>query len=381
MEKTKVLCLILAIVLASAGTAGIVMGYGGDEGKPVIPDNAVNTVLDKPDEGTPLDRTAIENLYIAQGELQRKGSLVGTTRGSTTSAGIKQEVINNRVVVNGNVFKEMITIGVVKNAYQLFIYDGNYLYRKFDSIKSANNIKWANTASKFNEDDFLTKFGHRSNALTGYILNDSTILSGELEKQENGLFQYRYVLDINTAPARMLYEMKTNSNMNGYSTFVKAEIIVVMDGNWQVKTVSTDCKYKVPMFGGLDCVEDLTETFSDFEGDELPEKEFFKDYFNAEVEKPVEKDPDALSILMDMFSPYIGADKRLNASLVAANNGQQVLSGLVSAKIDVENLENIEVYAKIGDGLFVEYQKGGVYVTYQDFKASTTVDGRRRYFK
>ena len=375
MEKTKVLCLILAIVLASAGTAGIVMGYGGDEGKPVIPDNAVNTVLDKPDEGTPLDRTAIENLYIAQGELQRKGSFVGTTRGSTTSAGIKQEVINNRVVVNGNVFKEMITIGVVKNAYQLFIYDGNYLYRKFDSIKSANNIKWANTASKFNEDDFLTKFGHRSNALTGYILNDSTILSGELEKQENGLFQYRYVLDINTAPARMLYEMKTNSNMNGYSTFVKAEIIVVMDGNWQVKTVSTDCKYKVPMFGGLDCVEDLTETFSDFEGDELPEKEFFKDYFNAEVEKPVEKDPDALSILMDMFSPYIGADKRLNASLVAANNGQQVLSGLVSAKIDVENLENIEVYAKIGDGLFVEYQKGGVYVTYQDFKASTTVDG------
>lgn len=375
MEKTKVLCLILAMVLASAGTAGIVMGLGGETVAPPLPDNAVNTVMDKPDEGTPIDRSAIENLYIAQGELQRKGGFVGTTRGSTTSAGIRQEVINNRVVVQGNVFKEMITVGIVKNAYQLFMYNGNYLYRKFDSIKSASNIKWANAASKYGEKDFLEKFGHRSDSLTGYILNDETIVSGTLEKEENGLFQYRYVLDIDTAPARMLREMKTNSNMSDYSTYVKAEIVVVMDADWQVKTVTTDCKYKVPMFGGVDCIEDITETFSDLESNELPEMSFFEQFFDADLENPVDKDPDALSILMDMFAPYIGNGNSLNASIVATDNGQPVLSALVSTKIDIDNLENIEVAAKVGSDLFVEYQQGNVYVTYQDFKASTTVDG------
>lgn len=375
MEKTKVLCLILAIVLASAGTAGIVMGFGGETDAPIIPDNAVNTVMDKPAEGTPSDRSAIENLYIAQGELQRKGGFVGSSHGWSTSAGIKQEVFNNRVVSDGNVFKEMVTIGIVKNAYQLFLYNGNYLYRKFDSIKSADNIKWANSASKYAENDFLLKFGHRSDALTGYILNDDTIVSGVLEKEENGLFQYRYVLDIETAPARMLYEMKTNSNMSDYSTFVKAEIIVVMDSDWQVKTVTTDCKYKVPMFGGLDCVEDITETFSDLNGQELPEKDFFEQFFDAEVENPVDKDPDALNILMDMFAPYIGNGNKLNASLSAAIDGKEVVNGLVSAKIDIENIQNIEVAAKIGEDLFIEYQQGNLYVSYQDFKASTTVDG------
>lgn len=375
MEKTKVLCLILAIVLASAGTAGIVMGFGGESVAPPLPDNSANAVMDKPVEGDPRDRTPIENLYIAQGELQRKGGFVGETRGTTTSAGIKQEVINNRVVIGGNVFKEMITIGVVKNAYQLFMYNGNYLYRKYDNIRSANSIQWSDTASKYSEEDFLFKFGHRSDSLTGYILNDDTIESGVLEKEENGLFQYRYVLDIETAPARMLYEMKTNSNMSGYSTFIKAEIVVVMDADWQVKTVTTDCKYKVPMFGGLDCVEDITETFSDVSGADLPEKDFFERFFDATLESPVDKDPDALSVLMDIFAPYIGGGNSLNASIIGTSNGQKVLDGLVSANIDIENLDNIEVAAKFGSDLYIEYCQGSLYVTYQDFKARTTVDG------
>lgn len=374
MQKTKVMCLILALVLATAGTAGVLVNMSGDTGAPVIPDNALNKILDKPSEGTPSDCSAIENLYIAQGELQRKGGFVGQTRGTTTSAGISQTVINNRTVINGNVFKEMITIGAVKNAYQLYMYGDNYLYRGFDSIKSADNINWADNAQKYAQDDFLAKFGHRSDSLTGYILNDDTIVEGNLEKEENGLYTYRYILNIDTAPARMLYEMRANSNMNGFSTFTKAEIIVTMDADWQVKTLTTDCKYKVPLFGGLACTEDITETFSDLTSEDLPEKEFFEQFFNAEITAPVDSQPDALNVLMDIFSPYIEGNN-LNVALNAEMDGQTVLNGLVSAKIDIENIENIEVAAKLGDDLFVEYQHGSLFVTYQDFKASTTVDG------
>ena len=89
-------------------------------------------------------------------------------------------------------------------------------------------------------------------------------------------------MDIEKAPARLLYEMRTNSNLNGFATFVKAEIVVTMDGDWQVKTLRTDCKYKVPMMGvGFDCVEDVTETFSDLTSDELPEKAFFEQFLVA----------------------------------------------------------------------------------------------------
>lgn len=376
MQKTKILCLILAVVLASAGTISLALNMSGENTPPIVPpEYAVDTVLDKPDEGTPSDRAAIDNLYIAQGELQRKGGFVGTTEGTAVSAGITQNVYNNRVVIGDKVFKEMITIGVVKNAYQLFISDGNYLYRNFDNIKSATNIKWSNTASRYSEDVFLEKFGHFSNTLTGYILNDHTIVSGVLEKEENGLFTYRYVLDTEKAPARMLYEMKTNSNMSGYSTFSKAEIVVTMDAEWQVKSLTTDCKYKVPMFGGVNCVEDVTEKFSDLTSDELPEKDFFEQFFNADIiDNPVEPEPDALSVLMDIFAPYASGNN-LNVSLNATLDNQTILSGLLSAKIDIENISNIEVAAKLGDDLYIEYQQGALYVTYRDFKASTTVDG------
>lgn len=374
MPKTKVLCLILAVVIASAGTVSLALNMGEEIVPPIKLDNAVDTVMDKPVGELPSDRSAIENLYIAQGELQRKGGYVGTTRGTAVSAGIAQDVYNNRVVIGDSAFKEMITIGVVKNAYQLYISGDNYLHRKFDNIKSADNIKWADTAARYSKEGFLEKFGHFSNRLTGYILNDETIISGVLEKEENGLYTYRYVLNTETAPARMLYEMRTNSNMRGFSVFSKAEIIVTMDADWQVKTLTTDCKYKVPMFGGVNCVEDVTETFGDLTSDVLPETDFFEQFLDAEIEKPVDAQPDALSVLMDIFSPYAGGNN-LNVSLDAAMDGQTVLSGLVSAKIDIENISNIEVAAKIGNDLFVEYQQGAIYVTYQDFKASTTVDG------
>ena len=375
MQKAKVLCLILALVLSSVGTVMVAQNLNGETPSVVLPTDAVNTYLDKPTEGDPSTNDAITNLYIAAGELKRSGGFVGTTYGQTVSVGLAQEVSNKRTVVNGNVFKEMATVGVVKNAYQLYLYGDNYLYRKPDKINNADDIKWSSSAQKFTKDDFLGKFGHCSNELTGYILNQETVLEGTLENQENGLFTYRYVLDKVKAPAYMLYEMRANSNMKGFSTFNKAEIVVTMDANWQVKTLRTDCEYNVPMFGGVKCTEDITETFTEigYQGD-LPEKDFFEQFFDAQAVTPVEPTDDALTVLMDIFDPYITGGK-LNVSLNAKFNDKTILSGLVSAKIDIEHLENIAVDVKLGEDLYVSYDRSKLFVTYQDFKGSTTVDG------
>ncbi len=107
MQKVKVVCLILATVLASVGTVAVVQNMGDSAAPPVIPQDSVNTTLEKPSEGSPSSYDAKQNLFIAAGELQRSGGFVGESYGSTTSAGITQEVLNKRTVVDGNVFKQM----------------------------------------------------------------------------------------------------------------------------------------------------------------------------------------------------------------------------------------------------------------------------------
>lgn len=376
MQKVKVVCLILATVLASVGTVAVVQNMGDSAAPPVIPQDSVNTTLEKPSEGSPSSYDAKQNLFIAAGELQRSGGFVGESYGSTTSAGITQEVLNKRTVVGGNVFKQMSTCSsLVKNAYQVYLYGDSYLYRKANKIKDINAIEWDSTAQNFGKEGFLNKFGHRSDSLSGYILNEETVTSGEFVKEENGLFTYRYSLDIEKAPAYMLYEMRANSNMDGYSTFVRADIIVTMDSDWQVKTLTTDCEYKVPLFGGIKCKEDITETFTQIGyNDDLPEKEFFEQFFNAQIKNPIDAQPDALSVLMKIFEPYISGDK-LNLSLVASYGEKILVDGLISAKIDIENVENIALDVKLGSDLYLNYNAGKLYVSYQEFKGSTTVDG------
>ena len=111
--------------------------------------------LGKPSEGSPSSYDAKQNLFIAAGELQRSGGFVGESYGSTTSAGITQEVLNKRTVVGGNVFKQMSTCSsLVKNAYQVYLYGDSYLYRKANKIKDINAIEWDSTAQNFGKEGF-----------------------------------------------------------------------------------------------------------------------------------------------------------------------------------------------------------------------------------
>ena len=53
MQKAKVLCLILALVLSSVGTVMVAQNLNGETPSVVLPTDAVNTYLDKPTEGDP----------------------------------------------------------------------------------------------------------------------------------------------------------------------------------------------------------------------------------------------------------------------------------------------------------------------------------------
>ena len=382
MPKVKIVCLILATVLASVGTLLVITNLGGGEIPPIdVPTDDVNTYLDKPEGLTPADVTDVrENLFIAHKALLMRESFYGESVGATTSFGISQQVSNIRYVVGEfgkkNSFKQMVTKGVVPNAYQLYMWGDNYLFRNFDKVNSLDDVSWKNTASKLNESDFYNKFGHRSDKLTGYILNYDTVLSGKLEKVENGIYTYRFVLDTVESTLYLKQEMVTNGNLSAYPTFNKAEIVVTMDSEWNVKTLTTDCEYTAKTMGiNARCSEDITETFYDHEGD-LPEKDFFEQFFDADY-SDVDQEKGALDVLLDMFSPYLNGED-LQVALAVNNGGTELVNALVSISgLDISDLSKLSVAAKIGDALNLAYEhgEGKIYLKYADLQASITVDG------
>lgn len=376
MQKVKIICIILAVVLVSAGTVLLVSNLSGNANNIVPPPaDTESVVMDKPADGVFDKNDAKSNLYIAHGELKRSGGFRGESYGMSSSMGIAQEVASVRTVVGDNVFKQSISNGMVKMGTQVYLWGDNYLFRDVEKVRGINDVTWKNTARKVTEQTYYETYGYRFNAITGYILNDKTITDAYLESENDGVYTYRYVLDAATAPYYVLFEMRTNAGTKGFASFSKAEIVVEMDQNWQIKTLSTDCQYKVPMLGGVECTEHMREVFYDYgyNGD-LPEKDFFENYFDAEISEPEEKDPDALSLLMDMFQPYLTGDK-LNADIRVLNGGDNLVNAKLSAHINIENLDDITADVKVGESLFLNYSGKKLYLTYGDFKGSTTVDG------
>ena len=382
MPKGKIVCLILAIVMATAGTLLFVTNIAELDAPAIeAPTDDVNVYLDKPiDAESPSDVEDVrDNLFIAHKALLMKNGFYGVSEGATTSFGIAQAVLNTRYVVgefgNKNTFKEMVTNGVVPNAYQVYAWGNNYIYRPHSKVNTLDNVSWKDSANKLAEDDFYNKFGHRFDKLTGYILNYDTVKSGKLENVDNGIYTFRYVLDTVDSTAYLRKEMVTNGNLSGYPTFSKAEIVVTMDSDWNVQTLTTDCKYTAKTMGiSATCTEDITETFYDYEGD-LPEKDFFEQFFDADY-SDIDKEKGALDVLLDIFSPYLnGQDLQV---ALAANCGDFNLNALLSiAGLDISDLSKLSVSARVADAIDVAYEhgEGKIYLKYQDFQASTTIDG------
>lgn len=383
MPKYKIACFLLAAVLAAVGTVLVVKnltgGYIPDFEKPT---EDPNTYLDRTDDIVIDDKSADPRqfLFVAHKVLLDGKGFYGVAEGTSTAMGISQNVRNTRYVVgefgNKSVLKEMVTKGVVSKAYQLYMEDNNYIYRKSAKISSLRDVTWEKTAQAFSESAFYSNFGHRNDKLTGYILNWDTVKSGELVGQKDGVYTFRYVLDPDTASTYLRREMIFNGGLSGEPSFSKCVIYVAMDSDFNVKSLRTDCEYKAKTMGiNAGLTEDITEVFTPYEG-ELPEREFFEQYFTETPGDDIEHEQTALDVLMEMFSPYLGGEA-LQVAIEASANGENIASGLLSIDgLDISDLSKLTVNAQIGNlDLAYEHGNGAIYLKYKDFQASTTVNG------
>ena len=389
MPKFKIVCFILAAVMAAVGTVMVVRNLSNEFVPPdkVLTDLDPNTYLDKTEDMDISDRTrdVREFLFVAHKILLEGSGFKGVSTGKSTAVGgIEQSVLNTRVVLgefgNKRVLKEMVTKGIVSNAYQLYLVgtgeEGNYIYRGFDRVRDLNDVEWSKVAQPLSMQAFYNKFGHRSDKLTSYILNWDTVLSGEFVSEEDGEYTFRYVLDTETAPADLRYEMITNGGLDDFPVFSKCEIYVTMDAEFNVKSLRTDCAYKATTMGiNAGCTEDITEVFEPYEGKlDLPYTEFFEPYL-GKTGGDIVTEPTPLEMLMQMFSPYLnGVDLQAKLSV---NDGEEIASALLSVSgLDISDLSKLAVDLNVGE-FHARYENsaGKLLMKYKDFLGSTTVQG------
>lgn len=383
MPKFKIVCLILAIVLATVGTGLVVTNLISDDIPDFeVPTKDLNTYLDLTEDidVSDPDIDARKFLFVAHKVLLESEGFVGVSTGTTTAMNITQSVLNTRYVVgefgNKKSFKEMVTKGIVSNAYQLYMSGDNYIFRNFVKVKDLDNVTWEDSAQPLKEDVFYSRFGHRNDKLIGYILNWDTVKLGELYSVEDDLYTFHYVLDTNQATPYLKREMITNGNLQSEPNFSKCEIYVTMDTDFVVKSVRTSCAYEAKTMGiNASCEENITETFEPYYGD-LPYVDFFGDYFDQEG-GDITIEETALDAMLNMLSPYIEGED-LQVEISAEMQGERLFDALLSiSNLDISDLSKLTVAARINDKLDIAYSVADskIYLQYQDFKGSTTVDG------
>ncbi len=301
-KRATAFCSILLMLALVGGVIFLIcscVDNGGDGGEVVSPPDDGNTddsTSARPEGKTVADYTDDPNfnLYIAKSVLSEAGSFRSVSRGSTVSTkiglSVTQDIYAVRIVKGDSVYKQSSSYGLIKMGDERVVHGETYLYRSATGLKSVTDMSWPDDApNSLTREEFLNRYGYRGNGLTGYILNDETIVSSTFDgvDEGTGLYSFTYVLDNEKATVRMLYEMRTNSGSSNFATYDKAVIHVTMDKDWVVRTITTDCVYRVPLFGSTMCRETLTEEFSDIgevsDYREFPHYDYFSEYtdFNA----------------------------------------------------------------------------------------------------
>lgn len=390
-KKKVIICALTALVMAGASFGATkLFGKSGIE-QISAPSDTASTKIARPIGETVEEHKndANYNLYVAQQVLSDFGSFEAVSNGTTHTV-VEQAIYARRAVSGESFYKESISYSAfAKPADRRFATGDIYLYRSGVSDKSGNTADWNASPKALTKSGFDDRYGSVCLGLSPYILRDETIKDSRFVEYhaDTGLYEFEYdlVTDVtsgNYATYFMLKEMKMNSGAANYSEIHRVTLNVFMDKDWVVDKIVSNSAYKVPLFGGQECTEDMVETFGNFGAyktvSDLPEYDYFKDYFDMTPAEDVTEEKTAVNVLSDMFGKYMG-DNALNARLAADVNGAKINAD-ITARIDIQNLENLSLAAKVGDKLFISYNDGTVGLSYDELKVKLSVTDLKKLF-
>ena len=221
------------------------------------------------------DCSPTESLFILAANLQNL-DYYATLSGEVDAGGFyKQNVSGEKYKTGKDSLYVSRSTSLFKNtADQIFISGNAVLVRK----GNPNTNVYEDTVTEYSLSAYLDEYGTDYRELSNYILKDATITSSEKVSSENGIYTYRYEIDITTGVDNYRVNMAKMGDLSEMPTFAKSTLEVAMTENFMPVTIMQIDEYSVNMLFTLKCKSTLVETFEKINDSTIviPEYEFFK---------------------------------------------------------------------------------------------------------
>ena len=216
-----------------------------------------------------------ESLFILAFNLKKSNSYYAVISGEVNAGGIYKQAISGAKYKSGEdaLYISRSTSFLKNTADQIFIRNDAVLVRKGDP--KTNVFKDAVTEYSLNE--YIDEYGLDFRELSNYELNENNITKAELVSAVDGLYTFRYEINVETGVKDYRVNMYKMGGLSELPTFSKSTLEVVMTENFMPKTITQIDEYKVNMVFTLSCKSTLVETFETINDDSviIPEHEFF----------------------------------------------------------------------------------------------------------
>ena len=159
-------------------------------------------------------------------------------------------------------------------ADQIFINSNTALVRNGDP---KTNV-YEDTVKKYTLSQYFEEYGTYYRELSNYELNDSTITNAELVSAENGLYTYKYEINVEKGVNAYRVNMYKMGSLSELPTFKTSMLTVTMTTEFMPVTITQIDEYSINMFFNLNCTSTLTENFEKLNDNSvvIPDYEFFK---------------------------------------------------------------------------------------------------------
>ncbi len=278
---------LLVFLLVFSATLPLFSGCA--KAKPTFIDDGQNysgnlvITMDKPQSGTPMDYTPIQNLAIANkvfmGYTSFKGTATGKVVAKVGMIKYNQNMKNVRKKSGSSYFMQAVSYSSLKKvAFQRYLDGSNFLYRKGSNVTKSMTATWSDSITAFTKDEYLAKYGTMPNEIYKYDINEDTIISSNFVEEENGIYTYEFELKVISAKYYSR-EVATVGGADGTPAFHSVKISLSIDEGWNTLKIVTSETYDINLdfIGAASCTSVITEEFTDInvENYPIPEGEDF----------------------------------------------------------------------------------------------------------
>ena len=357
-KKLIIIISIISIIVTGLAVAGIY--FAVELNKKPIKMSGESDIIENEiiiDENTKEPSEYGINDVISMTLWRMKHSNFKSLTTGVSDAGItKQQISNERIVIDNNALITCITYGIVKNATQRYFDDSKVLIRKTSKISNMTPAFPTTDPECISNDEYMIRYGWMPFQATGYIISEETFLEEPtIEKIDDN---YKITMKLNPdkdkAPFYYKREVATNASSSAEPIFKEINVEWVIDSKYYILTSTIKEEYSVKAYGfnatsKTNCVEEFQYDDLSFPQDAI---DYFSKYSTIKPKEEVDTKKQDSSPLNAITNTFLG--KTHNLLLDAKIND---ISYTGKLKLELESIEDIKLKALINDGLYIEYDK------------------------